>query len=141
VNWPPAPRHRRAAIGLLTLIVAAGVALLVTAGLHGTLVYYRTPSELATRPATGQRVRLGGQVVPGSVRREGPLTRFDLTDGERRVVVVQRGGVRGTLREGEGAVVEGSLATDGVFHADRVEVKHSNEYRAPGADPTRAGAG
>jgi cytochrome c-type biogenesis protein CcmE len=128
-------------MGLLGLILAAGVALLVVAGLQGTVVYYRTPSELATRPATGERIRLGGQVLPGSVRRDGNLIHFRLTDGHRQVEVVQSSGVPATFREGGGAVVEGMLAADHVFHADRVEVKHSNEYRAPSADPARAGAG
>jgi cytochrome c-type biogenesis protein CcmE len=141
MSRPRAPRSRRTALGLLGLILAAGVGLLVAAGLQGTMVYYRTPSELATRPAPGERVRLGGQVVPGSVSQVGDLTRFQLTDGRRETVVVQRGGVPATFRAGEGAVVEGTVATDGVFHADRVEVKHSNEYRAPGEDPARAGAG
>jgi cytochrome c-type biogenesis protein CcmE len=135
------PRGRRTAIGLLALVLAAGVALLVVAGLQDTVVYYRTPSELADQAATGERVRLGGQVVPGSVSRQGSLTRFRLSDGQRQVTVVQRGGVPGTFCEGEGAVVEGVLAADDVFHADRMEVKHSNEYRAPDDDRTRAGAG
>jgi cytochrome c-type biogenesis protein CcmE len=35
------------------------------------------------------------------------------------------------FREGIGVVVEGELASNGVFECDRVMVKHSNEYRAP----------
>jgi cytochrome c-type biogenesis protein CcmE len=129
------------AVGLFGLIVAAGVGLLIVAGLQGTVVYYRTPSEVAALPATGERIRLGGQVLPGSVHRDGELTRFRMTDGREQIAVVQRGAVPGTFREGDGAVVEGVLAADHVFHADRVEVKHSNEYRAPGEDPARVGAG
>jgi cytochrome c-type biogenesis protein CcmE len=135
------PRGRRVGLCALALVLAAGVGLLVTAGLQGTVVYYRTPSELATRPATGERIRLGGQVVPGSVRQDGDLVRFRLTDGQRQMPVVQRGGVPGTFREGEGAVVEGVLAADDVFHADRVEVKHSNQYRAPDRDKAGTEAG
>lgn len=131
------PPGRPAGFAALALVLAGGVGLLVAAGLQGTVVYYRTPSELATVPATGERVRLGGQVVPGSVGRDGDLTRFRITDGHRQVAVVQHGAVPGTFREGEGAVVEGVLAADAVFHADRVEVKHSNQYRA--ADPDKAG--
>jgi len=35
------------------------------------------------------------------------------------------------FREGIGAVVEGRLGADGVFHSDKVMVKHDNEYKAP----------
>ena len=35
------------------------------------------------------------------------------------------------LREGIGALVEGTLSPEGYFVADRLLVKHSNEYRAP----------
>jgi cytochrome c-type biogenesis protein CcmE len=141
MTWRQVPRRRRTAMVLLGLILAAGVTVLVVAGLQGTVVYYRTPSELATRADTGERIRLGGQVSPGSVHRDGELIHFRLTDGHRQVEVVQQGALPGTFREGEGAVVEGVLTADHVFHADRVEVKHSNEYRAPSADPARAGAG
>ncbi len=45
-----------------------------------------------------------------------------------------------TFREGEDAVVEGRLGTDGVFDADHVVVRHGNEYRpsAPAPEPPDA---
>ena len=112
-------------------VALAAVGLFVAATLNDTLSYYRTPDEVLTEPGTpGDRIRLGGEVVPGSVRHDGTHTVFRLAEGGRELTVTQRGMPPETFREGEGAVVEGVLGTDGTFHADQVIVRHGNEYRA-----------
>lgn len=117
---------------LLAGIVGLGLVLLVTAALQDSIVYYRTPTEASqSSTAIGDTMRLGGRVLPGSLRETGASTLFRLTDGHTDVVVVAAGALPDTFREGEGAVVEGVLEPDGVFRADTVAVKHSNEYRAP----------
>jgi cytochrome c-type biogenesis protein CcmE len=125
--------RRRAAV-LLSLVAAAGVAVLIVSSMQNTLVYYKTPSELTAGSAG--KVRLGGLVVAGSLRESAGVTEFRLTDGTRTVPVVVDAAPPGTLRERQGAIVEGRLRTDGVFHGDEVVVKHGNEYRPPG--PSRA---
>jgi cytochrome c-type biogenesis protein CcmE len=121
---------RRGPALALAVVVAVAVAVLVASGLHGTLVYYRTPSEVAAAPpGTGTRIRLGGQVLPGSLHEDGGETAFRLTDGRRTIAVVAHGAPPGTFKEGCDAVVEGVLHTDGVFASDTVMVKHDNEYR------------
>ncbi len=123
-------KRGRAALVALTLLT--GVGLLVGASLQDTLVYYRTPGEVTTTPPPPEeRFRLGGQVLLGSVTQDGEVTRFRLGEGPYEVAVVQYGSIPGTFREGEGAVVEGNLDSDGTFRSDTVTVKHSNEYRAP----------
>ncbi|MGR6320225.1 cytochrome c maturation protein CcmE [Micromonospora soli] len=123
---------------LVAVLVAAG-GLLVTAALRDTLTYYRTPAEVLADPAAArERVRLGGEVVPGSLRRDGDLVVFRLGDGGHEITVQQRGMPPETFREGQGAVVEGSLSTDGIFHADQVLVRHGNEYRPSTAGPVDA---
>lgn len=122
-------RRRAGRIAVVAVLLAAG-GLLVTSALRDTLTYYRTPGEvLGDSDATRERVRLGGDVVPGSLRRTGDLVVFRLAEGGREITVEQRGVPPETFREGEGAVVEGTLAADGVFHADHVVVRHGNEYR------------
>ncbi len=117
-----------AAVGL----VAGSLGYLVAGGLREAVVYYVTPSELVQGRVAGNRVRVGGQVVVGSLRREGPSgeLRFVLTDGRTQLPVRFRGRVEGLLVEGQGAVVEGQLEA-GVLHAHTVVVKHSEEYRPP----------
>ncbi|MEV0809836.1 cytochrome c maturation protein CcmE [Micromonospora sp. NPDC050200] len=128
-------RRRTGRIALVGVLLAAG-GVLVTSALRDTLTYYRTPDEVLTDPtATRERVRLGGEVVPGSLRRDGDLVVFRLAAGGREIAVRQRGVPPETFREGENAVVEGTLAVDGIFRADQVLVRHGNEYR-PSAAPT-----
>lgn len=118
-----------AAVGL----VAGSLGYVVAGGLREAVVYYVTPSELlAGRVEAGRPVRVGGQVVAGSLERADTTgeVRFVLTDGRTRLPVQFRGRVEGLLVEGQGAVVEGRLE-DGVLRAHTVVVKHSEEYRPP----------
>jgi cytochrome c-type biogenesis protein CcmE len=135
LDAPPAPRpHRRLRLRLLLVaaVVLAAVGVLAFAGLSGSLVYYKTTSELlADHGLVGHRVRLGGLVVTGSVHRTAGGVRFELTDGVADVPVVNTGQPRGVFRDGQGAVVEGVLGRDGVFRSDVLLVKHSNSYEPP----------
>lgn len=114
-------------------VIAGSLTWVATRGLGGDLVYYRTPSELvgAGDELVGQRVRLGGFVVPGSSGRTAQGLRFIVRDADARMTVVGTGEVPALFREGQGVVVEGTYGRDGVFHADTLFVKHGSEYRPP----------
>jgi cytochrome c-type biogenesis protein CcmE len=128
------PVGRRKPWRLLTLavVVLAAVGVLAATGLQGSLVYYKTTSELVADPGLqGERLRLGGLVAPSSVSRGPNGVSFVLTDGVQEVRVVNSDSPRGVFTEGQGALVEGVLGADGVFRSDLLLVKHGNEYRAP----------
>jgi len=126
----------------LTAVVLTGAGLLVYGGLRDTLTYYRTPAEITTdQEARHTRTRLGGEVVPGSVRRDGGQTLFRLAADGHEITVRQRGVPPETFREGQGAVVEGLLGPDGVFRSDQVVVRHGNEYRPAGRESPPGAAG
>ncbi|MFE9690173.1 cytochrome c maturation protein CcmE [Micromonospora sp. NPDC005806] len=127
-------RRRAGRAALLAVLLAAG-GLLVTSALRDTVTYYRTPGELLDDPSVARhRVRLGGDVVPGSLHHDGDLVVFRLAEGGHEITVEQRGAPPETFREGTGAVVEGTLSPDGVFRSDQVVVRHGNEYR-PSSSP------
>ncbi|MGY1840556.1 MULTISPECIES: cytochrome c maturation protein CcmE [unclassified Modestobacter] len=131
----PATRRRALSLRLLVVVgaVAGALALLGVGGLADTLVYYRTPTELVAQPPVeGERLRLGGLVLAGSLERVGTEARFTVTDGVQDVPVVYVGALPAVFAEGQGAVVEGRLRPDGVFAGDLLLVKHSNEYRPVG---------
>jgi cytochrome c-type biogenesis protein CcmE len=128
---------------VLSLAVIVGALVWVAAkGLTNSLVYYKTPTEVigAGNADVGQRMRLGGYVVPGSVQDRGPSISFVVTDFTTRVTVIDTGSVPALFRAGQGVVVEGAMGADGAFHADTVLVKHNGVYRppAPGETPTSA---
>lgn len=118
-------------------LVVAGMALGVIAfgDIGENLVYYWDPSQLhaAGDDGIGASIRLGGLVKPGTVNwmQEQGQIHFEVTDGKQDVRVEARGAPPQMFREGIGVVVEGTMTKRGVFEADRLMVKHSNEYRAP----------
>lgn len=127
------------------LVAFAALALAIVIGfgaaqsLAGTAVYYLTPTEARQKGIpVGQTARLGGQVEAGSLRYE-PASRdlrFVIADGVSRVQVIGTGAPPGLLREGAGAVVEGTFGADGVFRATQVIAKHDEVYQAPPAGAT-----
>ena len=136
-----ARRPGRAPLVVLVVVAVVGVVLVAMSAMQGTLTYYRTPSELLSDPPA-QAVRVGGLVVAGTVIHHGATVRFVLTDGAHDVTVVTDGAPPATFRAGQGAVVEGHLLTGGLFRADQVIVRHSNQYRPPPMQhPARTGAG
>ena len=122
-------------IALAALAIGLGALIFVTSSdLGDNLVYYWSPTELAEKGATakGATVRLGGLVEPGSMEwPTGEPGRFTISDGKNTVKVLASGVPPQMFREGIGVVVEGTLHDDGIFHTQRIMVKHSNEYRAP----------
>ncbi len=117
---------------LVAVVTLSAVGVLAGAGLQGNVVYYKTTSELVADPGLhGQRLRLGGLVLPASVSRDADGVSFLLSDGVQDVRVVNSGQPRGVFQEGQGALVEGVWGADGVFRSDLLLVKHSNSYRPP----------
>lgn len=126
-------------LGLLVglVILLGGFGYLVYGGIGNNLVYFLTPTELQAKGASaiGAPVRLGGQVVPGSVTWDAAAIdlRFRMTDGQNVVEVHANKAPPQMFREGMGVVVEGKMQKGGVFDASSLMVKHSNEYRPPAA--------
>ncbi|MEX0743879.1 MAG: cytochrome c maturation protein CcmE [Actinomycetota bacterium] len=123
----------RLRVVVLLVLIAGSLAWVGTRALSGNLVYYVTPTELlAQQPAPGEQLRLGGQVVPGSVRSLSGIVNFVVTDGTTRMTVVHDGATPGLFQDGTGVVLEGTYGADGAFHSDTMLVKHGEEYRPPG---------
>ena len=126
---------------LLIAVLAAAVLIgfVAVQNLASSAVYYLTPTEARERNLPpGTAARLGGQVETGTLRYD-PQTRdlrFVLTDGTTRVTVIGSGAPPALLREGAGAVVEGTFATDGTFHATQVIAKHDERYAPPSPGTT-----
>ena len=81
----------------------------------------------------GRRLRVQGTVDRGSVRDDGTTTEFTMTFGGESLEVRYEGEPGGIFKECIPVVVHG-LLKDGVFLGYRIEVKHSNEYRADHPD-------
>lgn len=114
-------------------IVVAALGWIAVRGLTGNFVYYLTPTDVASgqQADVGQRIRLGGYVVEGSVRRAEHHLSFVVSDGAETMPVISIGSVPEMFDDGQGVVLEGSLGSDGRFHSDTLLIKHNGEYRPP----------
>jgi cytochrome c-type biogenesis protein CcmE len=117
--------------GMVTLGAAAA---LVLTALEDSIVFFYSPSQLAEKlPPPDRRVRIGGLVAAGSVKRlaDGLTVRFVVTDNAHTVPVQFRGILPDLFREGQGVVAEGRMGADGRFAADEVLARHDETYMPP----------
>jgi cytochrome c-type biogenesis protein CcmE len=122
------------------LVIAAALGYMIWAGVTQSAIYFVTPSELSAAPVSGKAYRVGGLVVPGTLKWE-PRTldlAFTLSDGKATVPVRHKGTAPDLFGEGRGAVVEGQWTREGYFKATLILAKHSEEYQAP--HPTKDAA-
>ena len=127
------------AIGLV-VVVGLGFAAITMVG--GSVLYYRTPTEVVAQ-GVGQQVRLAGQLVPDSITKdEAGATMFKITDGKTTVGVVYKGGATTALttasKPGTQMVAEGALDAKGVFQATNLLAKCPSKFQ--NATPTPVAA-
>ena len=108
-------------------------------------MYYFTVSELEARETefVGQRIKLAGKVVPGSIQNhEGNrLVEFQIwepmEEGEissKRRTVVYRGVVPDTFKDESDVVLEGITGSDGTFKAETLLAKCPSKYEGQSFD-------
>jgi cytochrome c-type biogenesis protein CcmE len=122
-------QRRLVLIGGSGLVLAVAVGLVLNA-MSGSIALFRSPSEIAKEHlAPGTRVRIGGLVENGSVKRGGDLRiRFKVTDGKHAIAVRYQGLVPDLFREGQGVVAEGRIEPGNTLLADTVLAKHDERY-------------
>jgi cytochrome c-type biogenesis protein CcmE len=127
------PRHKRIALALGVVAILGGVVALVLSAFQSNLVFFYSPSQIASKEAPlGRTFRLGGLVEAGSVKRDGVLVNFKVTDTAQVVPVRYSGILPDLFKEGKGVVAQGQLR-DGVFEAKEVLAKHDENYMPPEA--------
>jgi cytochrome c-type biogenesis protein CcmE len=122
-------QRRLVLIGSSLGVLAVAVALVLSA-MRQSIVFFNSPTEIAEHQAApGARLRMGGLVKDGSIKREAGLhISFVVTDGKSNVPVTYQGIVPDLFREGQGVVVEGKMGQGDVFAADTVLAKHDERY-------------
>ncbi|WP_457184428.1 cytochrome c maturation protein CcmE [Pantoea agglomerans] len=135
----PARRNRLYAAVAILLGLGLATALVMYA-LRSNIDLFYTPGEILygkgeahEKPEAGQRLRVGGMVMPGSVRRD-PNTlavSFKLYDARGVVSVSFEGILPDLFREGQGVVAQGVLAAGNQVIAKEVLAKHDEKYTPP----------
>ena len=128
------PRQRRMT---LVAVILAGVGIagaLALRAFRENVMFYFDPTKVAAGEVKqGQRFRLGGMVVKGSLQRTpGTLdVSFAVTDYKHSVPVRYSNVLPDLFKEGSGMVAHGKLDAGGVFVADEVLAKHDENYMPP----------
>ena len=126
-------RHKRLAIAAGVLCAIAAAAALVMNAFQSNLVFFFSPSQVAAKEApTGRTFRLGGLVEAGSVKPDGVVVNFVVTDTAKTVPVRYQGILPDLFKEGKGVVAQGQM-NGGVFEAREVLAKHDENYMPPEA--------
>ncbi|WP_034916212.1 cytochrome c maturation protein CcmE [Erwinia sp. 9145] len=135
------PRRRNRLLTVFAVLLGLGVATsLVMYALRSNIDLFYTPGEILNgkgdkheKPEPGQRLRVGGMVLPGSVKRD-PTTlqvSFRLYDGQGIIDVSYQGILPDLFREGQGVVAQGVLEAGNCVNAKEVLAKHDEKYTPP----------
>ena len=118
----------------LVVIIIGTLAWLAIGGVSENKTYYKTISEVgAMGPrAYEDRLRVAGDVEPGSIVREGATVHFVLAQEKHRLSVVYSGTepLPDTFRDNAQALADGKMGRDGVFHAAKIQAKCASKYEA-----------
>jgi cytochrome c-type biogenesis protein CcmE len=122
-------KQRRLYFVLLGMLALGGATALVLTAMGDTLVYFYTPSDMAGKQISpDRRLRVGGLVEQGSVKKEGTVVTFTITDLTKTLPATYSGVLPDLFREGQGVVAEGRMGPDGMLHASEVLAKHDEKY-------------
>lgn len=120
--------------GALITVILGALAWLAVGGISETKTYYRTISELNRLGDQGkeQRMRVGGDIAPNSIIRDGHNVAFVITQDQLKLRVVYNGidPLPDTFKDGAQALADGKLGSDGVFHATKIQAKCASKYEA-----------
>lgn len=120
--------------GILMVLIVGSLVWLAVGGIKDTKTYYKTIPELQQmgKAAQGQRLRVGGDVEPRSIVKQGAQVSFVLHQGSQRLNVVYSGTdpLPDTFKDNAQALADGRLGPDGVFEASKIQAKCASKYEA-----------
>ncbi|HDR1344504.1 TPA: cytochrome c maturation protein CcmE [Pasteurella multocida] len=137
-------RKSRMTVILFVLLGISIASALVLYALRQNIDLFYTPTEVVygknedatQKPSVGQRIRVGGMVVAGTVERDPKSlkVKFDLNDIGPSISVEYEGILPDLFREGQGIVAQGVLKTPTLLEATEVLAKHDENYVPPELD-------
>ncbi|MGA3105755.1 MAG: cytochrome c maturation protein CcmE [Terriglobales bacterium] len=126
--------------GSVIVLIVVSLGFLAYTGVQDSKSYYVTIKELngMGNEAYAKRLRVAGNVVPGSIKRNGTRVDFMLKENDLMLPVSYTGteAPPDTFKDDSQALADGSFGRDGVFHAKQLQAKCASKYApAPGTAP------
>jgi cytochrome c-type biogenesis protein CcmE len=125
--------------GAATVVILFLLGYLAYTGVEDSKSYYVTISELHKMGdgAYSKRLRVAGNVQPGSIKRTGTHVQFVLVEANQLLSVDYTGteAPPDTFKDDSQALADGNFGRDGVFHAKALQAKCASKYapQQPGA--------
>jgi cytochrome c-type biogenesis protein CcmE len=124
--------------GVVIAVIVVALSYLAYTGVQDSKSYYVTIKELNTMGdgAYSKRLRVAGNVAPGSIKRQGTHLEFQLEEEGKMIPVVYSGteAPPDTFKDNAQALAEGRYGKDGVFYAKNIQAKCASKYAPkPGA--------
>jgi cytochrome c-type biogenesis protein CcmE len=118
--------------GSAMVVIVLALAYLAYTGVQESKSYYVTIKELHGMGdgAFAKRLRVAGNVQPGSIKRSGMNVTFVLVENDQTLNVVYNGTEPppDTFKDNAQALAEGSFNRDGVFYAKQIQAKCASKY-------------
>src|SRR5437660_2551883 len=119
-------------LGGATVVIVMLLGYLAYTGVQDSKSYYVTISELHKmgNGAYAKRLRVAGNVQPGSIKRTGTHVQFVLVEQDQ-VLSVDYTGTEAppdTFKDESQALADGKYGTEGVFHAKQLQAKCASKY-------------
>jgi cytochrome c-type biogenesis protein CcmE len=129
--------------GVPILLIVCGLAYLAVSGVQESKSYYVTIKEMGEMGdgVYSKRLRVAGNVQPGSIHRQGTHVEFTLAEQGRTLNVVYSGteAPPDTFKDNAQALAEGSYGRDGIFHAKQLQAKCASKYGPAQPAPEQTG--
>jgi cytochrome c-type biogenesis protein CcmE len=125
----PSSKYVRFGVAVAVIVVSLGY--LAFTGIEQSKSYYVTIRELrADTKMHSKRLRVAGNVQPGSIKRQGTRVEFTLVEEGLTLPVVYVGteAPPDTFKDDSQALAEGQFGKDGVFHANHLQAKCASKY-------------
>jgi cytochrome c-type biogenesis protein CcmE len=126
-------RRQRLYFVLFSGLCLVFAAVLILNAFQDNIVFFRTPTDLMTKPARiGEQIRIGGLVKTGTLKKnQDGSVEFVVTDKANDLIVKYSGTLPSLFREGQGVVAYGTLQSDRSFKASEILAKHDEKYMPP----------
>jgi cytochrome c-type biogenesis protein CcmE len=128
--------------GVAMVVILLALGYLAYTGVQQSKSYYVTIKELHGMgdSAFTKRLRVAGNVQPGSIQRSGVSMKFVLVENDQTLKVVYDGTEPppDTFKDNAQALAAGSFGRDGVFHAKEIQAKCASKYAPQSTAPPQA---
>ncbi|NVJ62325.1 MAG: cytochrome c maturation protein CcmE [Gammaproteobacteria bacterium] len=129
------PQRKKRLIAVLATVMGVSIAaVLLMYAVGENANYFYSPSDIyAGKAQPGKTIKVGGLVVPGTVKRGENLldVEFVIKDKSHQLTVLFSDVLPDLFKEGQGIVATGKLIDNERFVATSVLAKHDENYMPP----------